>query len=46
MDMIGLEGRTNFFERRVSEYKLAQVQLHPDSVQQRTQHSSNIQCDL
>jgi len=33
MDMISLQGKTNFFEKRVSEYKLAAVSHAETSVQ-------------
>lgn len=44
MDMISLEGKTNFFERRVSEYQKAGVATHQSSGD--TRHEFNLNQDF
>jgi ribonucleotide reductase beta subunit family protein with ferritin-like domain len=36
MDMISMQGKANFFEKRVSDYKKAKVGLRPEDLEFRT----------
>ena len=43
MDMISLQGKTNFFEKRVGDYQKAGVKMHAEG--ENTGHGKTFNCD-
>ena len=46
MEMISLEGKTNFFEKRVGEYQRAGVMAQLDDDPQSSENQFNLDCDF
>jgi len=46
MEMISLEGKTNFFEKRVGEYQRAGVMAHLDDDPNSKENQFNLDCDF
>lgn len=46
MEMISLEGKTNFFEKRVGEYQRAGVMAHLDDDPNSEENQFSLDCDF
>lgn len=46
MEMISLEGKTNFFEKKVSEYARAGVMAHLDDDPNSVENQFSLDCDF
>ena len=46
MELISLEGKTNFFEKRVGEYQRAGVMAHLDLDPNAKENQFNLDCDF